>query len=497
MLILLPILVPLLTAIVLVGCWTRPSVQRIIALGSSCVQLAVAALLLHQTSTGRIVTIAIGAWPPPFGIVLVADILSALMITVTGVVSVAVMVYSMSGIDANREAHGYYPLLSTLLTGVNGAFLTADIFNLYVWFELLLISSFVLTALGGGKGQLEGAVKYVTLNLIASVVFLTATGVLYGIAGTLSMGDLAARIPAIQHREILGMVAVLYLVAFGIKAAMFPLYMWLPASYHTLPAPVGALFSGLLTKVGVYAFYRMFTLVFPAMDFGMTTLILVISGFTMLVGVLGAAVQYEFRRLLSFHIVSQIGYLLFALGVGTPLALAGGIFYTIHNIIAKANLYLIAGVAARLGGSYDIRKLGGLFSAAPWLGILFLVPALSLAGVPPLSGFWAKLAVIRAGLEREHYLLGAVALITSLLTLFSMSKVWSEVFWKQRDSNPETDADPAQRPIAYQVAPIALLAAITLTLGLFAEPLFALVSDAARQLLDPSAYVDAVLRRAP
>ena len=312
-------------------------------------------------------------------------------------------VYSLGSIDEAREAHGYHPLFHVLLMGVSMAFLTGDLFNLYVAFEVMLMASFVLLSLGGERAQLEGAVKYVTLNLLSSAVFLAAVGVLYGVAGTLNLADLAL---AVQRGTAPGLVttlACLFLVAFGIKAAVFPLFFWLPASYHTPPVAVSALFAGLLTKVGVYALVRAFTLVFTG-DTALTHgLILAVAVLTMVTGVLGAAAQFEFRRVLSFHIVSQIGYMVLGLGLFTPLALAGTVFYLIHHIVVKTNLFLVAGIVKRLGGTLDLGSLGGLYRRRPALALLFLVPAFSLAGIPPLSGFWGKLVLVKAGLDSGHY----------------------------------------------------------------------------------------------
>ncbi len=329
-----------------------------------------------------------------------------------------------------------------------------------------------------------------TLNLLSSAVFLAAVGVLYGVAGTLNMADLAL---AVQRGTAPGLVttlACLFLVAFGIKAAVFPLFFWLPASYHTPPVAVSALFAGLLTKVGVYALVRAFTLVFTG-DTALTHgLILAVAVLTMVTGVLGAAAQFEFRRVLSFHIVSQIGYMVLGLGLFTPLALAGTVFYLIHHIVVKTNLFLVAGIVKRLGGTLDLGSLGGLYRRRPALALLFLVPAFSLAGIPPLSGFWGKLVLVKAGLDSGHYAVTATALGVSLLTLYSMTKLWNEAFWKEP---PEDGAVAAARVPWTLLGPVVALAAITVAVGLGAGPVFDLASRAAAQLVDPSQYIRAVL----
>jgi multicomponent Na+:H+ antiporter subunit D len=489
-LVVLPVLVPLATAIACLGLRPWRAAQRATSVLGALVHFAVAAALLRQVDTAGIQVMQVGAWPAPFGISLVADLLAAILLVLTGLTGLAVAVYSLGSIDAERESHGYHPFFHVLLTGVSMAFLTGDVFNLYVAFEVMLMASFVLLALGGERAQLEGAVKYVTLNLLSSAVFLAAVGVLYGVAGTLSLADLAL---AVQRGTAPGLVttlACLFLVAFGIKAAVFPLFFWLPASYHTPPVAVSAVFAGLLTKVGVYALVRAFTLVFTGDTAFTHGLLLAVALLTMVTGVLGAAAQFEFRRVLSFHIVSQIGYMVLGLGFFTPLALAGTVFYLMHHIVVKTNLFLISGIVKRLGGTLELGTLGGLYRRRPALALLFLVPALSLAGIPPLSGFWGKLVLVKAGLEAGRYTATAIALGVSLLTLFSMTKLWNEAFWKE----PPEGRAPATEPVPWTLlGPVVALAAITVAVGLGAGPLFDLASRAAAQLADPAQYVRAVL----
>ncbi|HVL69978.1 MAG TPA: Na+/H+ antiporter subunit D [Vicinamibacterales bacterium] len=488
-LLVLPVVIPLLTAILLLLAWRQRRVQRILSALSAGAVLVCGLLIVRTVTRDGVVAVQLGDWPAPFGVTFVADMFSALMIAVTGLIGVTVAVYSAMTIDANRERYGYHPLVQMLLTGVCGAFLTGDLFNLYVWFEVMLMASFVLLALGGGRAQIEGAVKYVALNLIASALFLAAAGVLYGLSGTLNMADLSERLAASDRPGLVTAASMLLLVAFGIKAAAFPFFFWLPASYHTPPAAVSALFAGLLTKVGVYALIRVFTLIFVA-DVAYTHgLVLVIAALTMITGVLGAWTQREFRRVLSFHIVSQIGYMLMGLGLFTRLALAGSVFYILHHIVVKTNLFLVAGAVQRLQGSGELARLGGLYASRPFLAALFLVPALSLAGIPPLSGFFAKLSLIQAGLETEAYLMVAIALAVGLLTLLSMTKIWHEAFWK---AAPE-GADEPRRNIRGLLLPIGTLAAVTIVIGLAAGHLFALATVAADQLMDRETYVSTVL----
>ena len=332
--------------------------------------------------------------------------------------------------------------------------------------------------------------------------FLTAIGLTYGMVGTLNMADIALRLHEAEHQGMVEVLAVMFMVAFGIKAAAFPLFFWLPASYHTPPVAVSALFAGLLTKVGVYSLFRVFTLMFDeTMDYTQDLLIWG-AALTMVTGVLGAAAQYEFRRILSFHIVSQIGYMILGLALYTPLAIAGGVFAVMHNIVVKTNLFLISGITRRLQGTYQLKKMGGLYKERPWLAVAFFLSAFSLAGIPPLSGFFAKFVIVRAGIEAEAYVVTGIALAVGLMTLYSMVKIWNEVFWK---ALPEENLVPEQETVVgddgrmvkpslwLMTLPVGVLAALSLLIGVFAEPLMGLMNTIGEQLMNPQGYIEAVL----
>jgi len=491
----LPVLVPLATAALCFAAWKSVRAQRVIAVAGGTALLGTGGWLLAAVLSQGTLIARIGNWPAPFGITMAVDVLSALMVLLAGLMGLAVTIYSLADIDGPRQRHGYFPFLFLMLTGISGSFVTADIFNLYVWFEVMLIGSFALLALGGERDQMEGAMKYVTLNLIGSSFFLAAAGVLYSVTHTLNMGDLSVRLAEIAatRPNLVLALGAMFLVSFGIKAGLFPLYFWLPASYATPPAAVSAIFAGLLTKVGVYTLIRIFAVVFPIMDRNFTIL-LVLAGLTMVLGVFGAVSQFEIRKILSFHIISQIGYMTAALALlAHPdagvrrLALVAAVFYIAHHIVVKTNLFLVGGVVRAMRGTYDLKHLGGLSKTAPWLGVLFLIPAFSLAGIPPLSGFWAKLAVIRAGFEAGQYLLIAAALVASLLTLISMIKIWNEAFWK-----PDPEAGPhegvSRARLITMAVPIAVLALITVAIGVWPQALFTVAERAADQLLDLETY---------
>ncbi|MCG8370646.1 MAG: Na+/H+ antiporter subunit D, partial [Proteobacteria bacterium] len=353
----LPILVPLATAILAFLLRDKRAVARTVSVGGCAALLLVAAILFAQVWHHGVIAGQMGDWRAPFGITLVADLLSAVMVLITAITGLAVAIYGLADIDSKREALGYHALFHVLLAGVCGAFVTGDLFNLYVWFEVMLIASFGLLVIGGGKEQLDAGIKYVALNLVATILFLSGIGLLYGVTGTLNLADLHRAIGAVETQGLITVIAVIFMVAFGIKAAVFPLFFWLPASYHTPPVAVSAVFAGLLTKVGVYGMFRMFTLVFTHDTVYTHGLLLIVAVLTMVTGVLGAAAQTEFRKILSFHIVSQIGYMILGLALLTPLALVGAVFYLIHHIIVKANLFLVSGVARRLTGSFDLKAM--------------------------------------------------------------------------------------------------------------------------------------------
>lgn len=489
----LPIIIPFATAVLAFLFRAGPEGRWISVVGSLA-SLIAAGMLLSSVMSEGIVAAQMGAWPAPFGITLVADYLSAVMVVITALIALAVACYAIAEIGPEVEALGFHALFQVLIAGVTGAFLTGDLFNLYVWFEVMLIASFGLLILGGSKAQLDAGIKYVTINLISTILFLSGIGLLYGITGTLNLADLAGKVDAVENQGLVTVIALMFLVGFGIKAAVFPLFFWLPASYHTPSFAVSAVFAGLLTKVGVYAMIRMFTLVFDG-DIGLThTIMLWIAVATMVTGVLGAAAQSDFRKILSFHIVSQIGYMVLGLALFTPLALVGAVFYLVHHIIVKANLFLVAGVANRIAGGSELGAIGGLYKGAPLLAFLFLIPAFSLAGFPPLSGFWAKYVLVKASLDVAAWGVAFAALAVGLLTIYSMTKIWGQAFWKP---HPEGRVPTlAQMPVAERWArllPIAVLPTGTVLIGVFPQPFLTFAGTAAAQLLDPSAYIATVL----
>ena len=503
--ILLPLLLPILGAVSMLIFTRSPRTQRFGGVFFSGLTFLASLNLVFVVDEVGYIVLQSGGWAAPFGISLVADRFAAVMVAVAAFMGFGVAWYAVGEIDSERLRRYFFPLYLGLLFGVNGAFLTGDLFNLYVWFEVMLIASFVLMAIGGKREELEGALKYVSLNLLASMLFLIGAGLVYGITGTLNMADISARVGAAAEARAVIPAAMLLFVAFSVKAALFPLFFWLPASYHTPPPAVSAIFAGLLTKVGVYALFRFHTLLFESLFSHFQTLLLVLSVLTMVTGVLGAASHFQMRRILSFHIISQIGYMTVALAIMTPLALASGIFYLVHHIIVKTNLFLISGVVLKLRGSDDLARIGGLSKSAPWLAFLFFIPAFSLGGIPPLSGFWAKFGVVKAGVETSHGWVVTFALLVGVLTLFSMTKIWAEAFWKKApdvadegtgEASPTgAGSDPTdhRNALRWMLPPIVAMALATVLIGLLGAPLFSYTERAAAQLVEAEGYREAVL----
>ena len=488
MLLALPILIPFATAIALKSLPYRPIVLHWVAFGGAAGLLASAIAILMRVQAEGIQVLQIGSWAAPFGITLVADPFSAILVLMVGIVGTAVTGHSFSGVDPRRESLGYHPLIHILLMGVSGAFLTGDLFNLYVWFEVTLIASFVLMALHRTREQLHAAYVYVTMNLIASALLLTAIGLLYGQAGTLNLADLALAVTDQSIPLLDNALAMLFLTAFGIKAGLFPLFFWLPASYHAPPAAIGALFAGLLTKVGVYAMIRLFTLIFRNPEALVYPLLLTLSIATMIVGMIGALSQTDLRRVLPFNLVGHIGFTTVGLALWTPAALGASIFYLVHHILVITTLFLVSGLLLRQRRSTDFAALGGLYRSNPWVALLIMVPIFSLAGVPPLSGFLGKLAILQAGVETGSFVLVVVALVVGLLTLLSMARVWQHVVWK-----PGPVGAPLSPLGARALAPVVAMVTLTIGLTIGAGPVYDVSTQAADLLLNPESYIAAVL----
>jgi len=488
----LPVVLPLGAAAISMALGMWPRLRRGLGVLVLTATVAVCVYLLVQVRDGSVIATHLGGWEAPVGITFVVDTFSAIMLSVSSVMLLAVLVYAIGSPRTDDAAVYFHPIYLVLAAGVSASFLTGDLFNLFVAFEVTLCASYVLITLGGSRAQVRHGMTYVVISLLASTLFITAVGLVYAATGTVNMADLAVKLGEIDPglRSALG---VLFLVVFGIKAAIFPLFFWLPDAYPAAAAPITAIFAGLLTKVGVYAIIRSQTLLFGG---GQSDLLLVVAGLTMLVGVLGAISQDDVKRILSFHIISQIGYMIFGLGLFSIAGLAATVFYVVHHIIVKTTLFLVGGLIEERTGTGALRRLGGMSHESPLLAILFLLPALSLAGIPPLSGFVAKLTLIQSGLEVGANLTVVVALGVSILTLFSMTKIWAGVFWGSPDEPapvPTRLQGPRLRFPGLMVWSTGFLVAASIAFVVAAAPLYELGQNAAAALIDPSIYVETVL----
>lgn len=485
----IPVLLPFVGAALALVLAKRPRTQRIVSVATLAIVLVDALFLLVITASGPI-TLDVGGWAAPVGITLVGDRLSALMLVVSVFVTLCVLIFSSTQeIDESKRLPLaiYQPTFLILSAGVSNAFLTGDLFNLYVGFEILLVSSFVLITLGGTRDRMRSGAVYVVVSVVSSTIFLVGLAMTYAATGTVNMAQLAIRLPEIDP-GVAALIQVVFLVAFGVKAAVFPLSAWLPDSYPTAPAPVTAVFAGLLTKVGVYAIIRTQTIIFA--ESRLNTLLLVIGMATMVIGILGAVAQDDIKRLLSFTLVSHIGFMLWGVGTGGVDALTAAIFYTAHHIIVQTALFLVAGIMERVGGTTSLVKLGSLMKLYPFLAVLFLVPALNLSGVPPLSGFIGKVGLIQASAASGRpidWVLIAGGLVSSLLTLYALIRAWNMAFWQPADTPPK----PQRIPLLMSGSATAIVCA-SLMLTIFAAPVYQFVRAAAVELEAQAPYVVAV-----
>jgi len=510
-------LIPLVVMLPLIGAagaliaGKRQRLQVIVTVVALVAVMVVSIVLLIDVDATGALVMEVGGWAAPVGIVLVVDRLSALMLIVSAAVLLAVLLFSvgqgMADGDSETPVSIYHPTYMVLAAGVFNAFIAGDLFNLYIGFEILLVASYVLMTMGGTGPRIRAGVTYIVVSLVSSLLFLASIAMIYGALGTVNIAQISVRMAEI-HPSVQLTLHVMLLIAFGIKAAIFPLSFWLPDSYPTAPAPVTAVFAGLLTKVGVYAIIRTETILFPGNALG--DALLVVALLTMVVGILGAVAQADIKRLLSFTLVSHIGYMIFGIAMGTVAGLSATIFYIVHHIVVQTTLFLTAGLIERQSGSTSINRIGGLLAAAPVIAVLYFIPALNLGGIPPFSGFIGKLALFNAGAEQPSWLVYAVigaGALTSLLTLYALARVWNMAFWRPADEveqyesalldqlteapGENNDSEGKSSP-TLMIAATAGMVAISVALTVFAGPLYALSSRAGENLNGPSNYVDLV-----
>ncbi|POH60445.1 Na+/H+ antiporter subunit D [Cryobacterium zongtaii] len=511
------ILVPLVVAIPLLGAaltlalGRRSRYQVAVSVLSLAAVVVISAILLVLVDQQGPAVVHVGDWQAPWGIVLVVDRLSAIMLIVSALMLLGVLLFAVGqGIvegDQETPVSIFHPTYLVLAAGLFNAFIAGDLFNMYVGFEMLLSASYVLLTLGGTGARIRAGVTYIVVSLVSSILFLSAIALIYGATGTVTLALLAERIPELPG-DVQLILGLMLLIAFSVKAAVFPLSFWLPDSYPTAPAPVTAVFAGLLTKVGVYAILRTQTLLFP--DNRLQVPLMIVALLTMVIGILGALAQADIKRLLSFTLVSHIGYMIFGIAIGTEAAIAATIYYVVHHIMIQTTLFLCAGLIERIGGTTSLARLGGMLKAAPFVAILFFIGALNLGGIPPFSGFLGKVALFDAGVQVGgglNYLLLAGGAATSLLTLYALARAWNMAFWRPRRDVENYDSamlnalqdDPhdegtvlTKTTSPLMTAATATMLALTVCLTVFAGPAFDLAARAAANIEEPSTYIDAV-----
>ncbi|RSD27542.1 Na+/H+ antiporter subunit D [Mesobacillus subterraneus] len=489
-LIILPILIPLITGVILIFFTKNIPVQRWVSAAGFLLMIVAAGMLVSHVYQDGIQTMHLSNWEAPYGITLVSDMFSALLVLTTSIISFFVVLYSFKSIGEEREKFYYYPVVSFLIVGVNGAFTTGDIFNLFVFFEVMLMSSYVLLVLGGTKIQLRESIKYILVNIISSALFVIAVAYLYSVVGTLNMAHISLRLSEVSDLTIITVIAVLFLIVFGLKGAIFPLYFWLPGSYYAPPAPVMALFGALLTKVGVYSITRTYTLFFYH-DTGYThELLQIMAILTIIAGVIGAVAFTDIKKIVIYNIIVAVGVILFGVSVFTENSLAGSVFYIIHDMNIKAALFLLIGIVISITGTSDLNKIHGLIHRYPGVAWTFFIASAALAGIPPLSGFAGKLLIVRSGFEAEDYIGAAFVLMSSLLVLFSVMKIFIRGFW----GAPRAYKNEENAPVKWLLFAPALLTAFAVLYGFGTEAIYPVISMAAETLANPEIYINAVLK---
>lgn len=487
-LVFLPIFIPLFVGALLVFFNKKHQLTMKISYFTVFLNLGISIYLSYYVFKINPLILETGAWKAPYGIILVADKLSVIMILSVNVIALAAVIFASSSVTSKMVQHYFYPLFLLLIAGVSGAFLTGDLFNLFVFFEVLLMASYGLIIIGGSKHQFRESVKYILLNLFSSILFVTTVAFLYSVTGTVNMAQLGERVAEVEQQGILTGIGILLFVVFATKGALFPLYFWLPKSY-IVPSPVvSALFGALLTKVGVYSMLRVYTLIFSHKLELTHTFFIWVAAITMLIGVIGALSTSNVKLIIAYNIMPAIGFMLLGIGTFSAESLAGTIYYLVHDMAIKAALFFLAGLLVWHAGTSNLNKMGGYIKTSPLLGWMFFIAALVLAGIPPFSGFIGKYLLLRGAFDEEHYFAAGIGLLSSLLILFSVIRIFIGAFWG------EVKEEPKEKVKRSGLAASGLLIAISILLGVGAEWFYPYIQSAADSLIDPQIYIDFVLK---
>lgn len=484
----LPIIIPLLAGVIIAFFNTKLIVARLLSKVFIIVNLIFTIYITYLVFSNEMLILETGSWEAPYGIIFVADPLSILLVLTTNILATACIFIAPRLVADKKEKYYFYTFVFLLISGVSGAFLTGDLFNLFVFFEVLLMASYGLIVLGGERKQLRESLKYVLINLFSSIIFVTTVAFLYAIVGTVNMAQIAERVQEVEQTGILTTIGIVLFFVFATKAALFPLYYWMPKSY-TVPNPVvSALFGALLTKVGIYSIMRIYTLIFIGESELTSTFFLIIAALSMIFGVIGALSTNDIKLLISYNVIPSIGFILFGIALANESGLSGATYYLMHDMIIKAALFLIVGVIVYAAGTADLRKLGGLIHYYPALGWSLFIATVVLAGIPPLSGFIGKLLLLRGSVENDQILMIIIALISSLLILYSVMKIFIQAFWG------EENTELNYKPIQGMLSPIVGLLAVSVFLGVGSEFVYPYINEVAIYLLDPEIYINAVLK---
>lgn len=481
-------IIPIITAIFLVFLNDYLRLQRIISLVTVVAVAVISAVMLVEVQAEGILRIDFSGWLPPFGILFVADTFAVLLVLMASIVTAICLLYAFASLGESYEKMYVYPFILFLLAGVNGSFLTGDIFNLFVCFEVMLLASYVLVALGGKKRQLREAFKYVVINIVASWLFLVALAYLYGTLKTLNMAHIAQRVAEAGQDPVLTIVSLLLMVVFALKAGLL-LFFWLPGSYSVPPTAIQALFAALLTKVGIYALFRTFTLMFPLNSDVTHTIIGVLAGLTIILGCMGAFAGKDVMQIAVYNVVIGVGFILIGLATGTEVGYAGAVYYLLHDMIAKAMLFLLVGTMVYVTGEKVVKNMNGLIRNYPVFGWLFFLTMLALAGIPPLSGFLGKVLVGQGAVENGNFVLLAIGFASSVVVLYSLLRIFLASFFGETSISAEDKVHIPRKMYAAFIAS----AVIIVALGLGAEFLAPFINSAAETMANPSIYIDAIL----
>ncbi|MDX8045895.1 Na+/H+ antiporter subunit D [Gracilibacillus sp. S3-1-1] len=486
----LPIIIPLIAGVLAALFHKKLKVVRVFAQVLTVINTGVVAYILFYVHQNGTVILESGDWAAPFGIVLVADMLSLSLALTTNIVAIACVFYAPKSLSQKQEEFYFYTFYFLLIAGVSGAFITGDLFNLFVFFEVLLMASYGLIVLGGEKVQLRESLKYVLINLFSSMLFVTTIAFLYSVVGTVNMAQIAERVGEVEQTGVLTTIGILLFFVFGTKAALFPLYYWLPKPYIAPNPVISALFGALLTKVGIYSLLRVFSLIFIHERNLTHEFFIWIAALTLVFGAIGALSTNNIKLVVAYNIIPAVGFMLLGIGVYNSTGFAGSVYYLINDMIIKAALFLLVGAIAYLAGTSDLRKMRGLIHHYPLLGWMFFIAAFVLAGIPPFSGFIGKLLLLQGAMEADQIVVAIIALASSLLILLSVMRIFIRGFWGEKDES----FTPNKKAARGFVFPIAFLLFFSVLLGVGAEWFYPTIEGIGDYLMNPQNYIESILK---